>query len=348
MPKTIIALLALFVVLAMAQPPPVKKPSPKQVRDATALCVPGAASVPTGIIGISDPNTVDPFVDALIAETGVNWVRAEFHWSLIDPDSDGVYDWADYDAMVARFNSANIKVLGILTYIPGSQPYDWGVVSDNFETFTAAAVQRYAPLGVHHWEVFNEPNLPGFGWLTKQDDPADYLGAYTLLLARANRAVRDNDPEGVVVIGGMASDQSRGISIENAMDTIYGYGAKDCFDVMAFHPYGYQNQFPAARARVDAVLADAGDSKPVWFNEYGWTDFESMDLAVNPDANSNPMIAAVYQAMVLQNADAFFWFSAKDYSAQPGTPTFGLATFDLEKRASFETFRLLVEYLEAN
>jgi hypothetical protein len=99
---------------------------------------------------------------------------------------------------------------------------------------------------------------------------------------------------------------------------------------------------------VDAVLADAGDSKPVWFNEYGWTDFESMDLAVNPDANSNPMIAAVYQAMVLQNADAFFWFSAKDYSAQPGTPTFGLATFDLEKRASFETFRLLVEYLEAN
>lgn len=315
-------------------------PDRATITAATALCKRGNAPVPSGILGISDPHAADPAVIDLIASTGVKWVRAEFYWSVIEPKPGAGYRWSTYDAMVRAYNRKGIQVLGILTYIPDSQPRDWAQIDAAFQGFADATIARYAPRGVHHWEVFNEPNLPGYGWLDRSENTREALGAYTLLLARANRAVRSIDPNGVVVIGGLASDQHRGLSAEKTMDIIYGLGAKDCFDVMAYHPYGYQNRFPEARSRVDAILAEHGDrKKPIWFNEYGWTEQAEMDLSRNPDAGSNPMLAALGQR---NSADAFFWFAAKDYSKRRNTPAFGLATFDLKLRPSFETFRSFV------
>ena len=342
--RTIAALILLVISLTAAQADIVtSRPSDEEIRFATATCTRGTAKIATGVVGLSDPHAAEPGVIDLIAETGVKWVRAEFYWSEIEPVPGAGYHWQRYDAMVQAYNARGIRILGILTYVPTTQPHDWSAITNNFERFATAAVKRYGPRGVHYWEVFNEPNLTGYGWLSKNTPVREFLGAYTMLLARANFAVRTNDPQGVVVLGGLASDQHRGLPAEETMDVIYGQGARDCFDVMAFHPYGYQNRFPKARARIDALMAKGGDSgKPVWFTEYGWTDQAAMDMARNPTAATNPMMAAFAQR---NSAGALFWFSAKDYSNKPGTPTFGLATFDLKKRPSFTTFRTLVEGL---
>ncbi len=337
-------LVAFFLFTALVQPSHADLvstlPKDATITAATAQCTRGTARVRSGILGISDPHAADPDVINLIASTGIKWVRAEFHWNVIEPVPGAGYRWSTYDAMVASYSRKGIKVQAILTYIPDSQPRNWAKIDVAFRRFANATVKRYAARGVHHWEVFNEPNLTGYGWLDRDEDARMMLGAYTLLLARANRAVRDNDPEGVVIIGGIASDQRRGLEAEETMKVIYGLGAKDCFDVMAFHPYGYQNRFPEARDRVDAIMAAGRDTnKPVWFNEYGWTGQAEMDLKLNPDAETNPMLAALGQR---QSADALFWFAAKDYSARYNTPAFGLATFDLERRPSFETFRTFV------
>jgi hypothetical protein len=277
----------------------------------------------------------------LIKQTGVDWVRAEFHWSRIQPAPGREYSWREYDVMVDSFAAAGIKVLGILTYIPETLLRDWTVIDQQFQRFAEAAVRRYSPKGVHYWEVFNEPNLTGFGWLTRQHDARDFLGAYTLLLARANKVLRDNDPLGVLVLGGLASDMARGIQAEEAMEVIYRAGASECFDIFAFHPYGYQNQFRAARTRMVSIMRSARDlGKPLWFNEYGWTDYAAMDMSVNKTADMNPMMAVFSQR---NEADALFWFTAKDYSDKPRTPAFGLADFRLNKRASFWTFKYLVD-----
>jgi hypothetical protein len=316
------------------------RPTDATIRDATAQCRRGTVTPPSGIVGISDPNALDSNVIALIKDTGVKWVRAEFHWSRIQPMPNSSYNWSEYDVMVDRFNMAGIKIAAILTYIPHNMPPDWGYVDTHFQRFAAAAVQRYAPLGVHHWEIFNEPNLTGFGWLPKGLNARDFLGAYTLLLARANKVVRTHDSQGVVVLGGLASDNHGGIRSEDAMSVIYGAGARNCFDVLAFHPYGYQNRFPAARSRVNAFMSLGGDlGKPVWFNEYGWTDYSKMDMTTYKTADVNPMMAVFRQR---NEANALFWFSAKDFSSRLGTPTFGLADFYLNKRKSFDTFKYLV------
>lgn len=340
MASCLLALACLLPAAASAQP------TAPEVRAATAACRTGDVRPPRGIVGISDPNTLDPAVIGLIRETGVGWVRAEFHWSRIQPTPGGPYEWAPYDRMVQAFHDAGIKVQAILTYIPENRFRSFAEVDAAWQDFAAAAVARYAPMGVHYWEVFNEPNLPGYGWLTDREDARSHLGLYALLLARANEAVRTHDPKGVVILGGLASDQHRGVPAEETMDALYAYGIKDCFDVFAYHPYGYQNKLPEARARVDRILAAHGDTgKPVWFNEYGWTEQRAMDMTRNDAASTNPMLAVFSQR---DSADALFWFAAKDYSRRPGTPAFGLADFDLNKRPSFDTFRRLVEESRGN
>jgi hypothetical protein len=69
------------------------RPSTAAVKKAAGKCTRGSIVPPKGIIGISDPHTLDPGVANLIHETGVKWVRAEFHWSKIQPTPGAEYNW---------------------------------------------------------------------------------------------------------------------------------------------------------------------------------------------------------------------------------------------------------------
>ncbi|MCA9494445.1 MAG: hypothetical protein KC621_31175, partial [Myxococcales bacterium] len=281
-------------------------------------CTPTDRVPATGIVGLSDPHADEDLVVDIVGDSGAPWVRAEIPWSIVQPEVDGPFDFGAYDLMVEAYRDRDVEVLLILTYVPPAYGREWEAIDAGFRAYATEVVTRYAAMGVHHFEVFNEPNLTGYGWLTDDDDAWTHLPDYTRLLGIANEVVRAHDPEGFVVIGGIASEQHRGLSLAETMEVLYGYGAQDCFDVMGFHPYGYQNRFAEARRAVQEVM-DAGDAgdKPVWFSEYGWTDQESMDLDVNDTVDTNPMMAAFDQKDV---ADAFFWFSAKDYSSRASAP----------------------------
>ncbi len=321
------------------------RPTEATIRAATSLGRRSATVAPTGIVGISDPNAIDIRVIDLCAEVGAEMVRAEFHWSQIETSPD-VYNWSPYDAMVARCVAKGVGILGIVTYLPNWLPPDWAVVDQRFVSFATALVKRYATQ-INFWEVFNEPNLTGYGWLGKPTDPGwsgvkaiDFVGAYTLLLARFNKVVRGNDTSALVVLGGMANHNASTsyASMESYMAEVYRLGAADCFDIFAFHPYGYQNQFAAARQRVNTVMGV--NVRPVWFNEYGWTDWRKMDKVAYPTSATNPLIAT-YENRV--HCDAWFHFCMKDYSSKWGTPTFGLCDHNFGKRPGFYTFKGFVK-----
>jgi len=116
-----------------------------------------------------------------LVSLGVTWIRVDISWSSVQPDSADVYFWDDVDRIMHAANLRNIKVLPILTYTPrwarsGACVYTSKCAPDNpemFGVFTRAVVKRYAPLGVHAWEIWNEPNLTLF-W--KPDaDPEYYV-----------------------------------------------------------------------------------------------------------------------------------------------------------------------------
>jgi len=309
------------------------RPSQAKIEAATAQCTPTTGTIASPIIGISDPNTELSGVITLINNTGVKWVRAEWSWNEIQASSGSGYDWSAHDTMTNAFVADGINIVGIITYIPQWVPAVWPTADTLFQAYVTALVQRYKDR-VHYWEIFNEPNYPGHGWLQSGVTPSDFYGSYTWLLAHANTVIHSIDPTAVILIGGISGNSGVGTA-EDMMTAIYGYAnAKNCFDIFAFHPYGYQGQFPTARTRVNAILAAGGDTKPVWFNEYGWSDYASMDENTNPTPATNPMMKVFTQ---LGSSDGgVFWFCAKDYSTSG--PTFGLADYSLELRTSYTTF----------
>ena len=65
----------------------------------------------------------------------------------------------------------------------------------DYTRFARAAVARYAPLGVKHYEIWNEPNIDGF-W-----KPAPDAARYTELLKAAYAEMKQADPSITVLAG---------------------------------------------------------------------------------------------------------------------------------------------------
>ena len=140
-------------------------------------------------------------------------------------------------------------------YMPDTSSFaDWSEAATAFQAFASAAVARYAPLGVHYWEMFNEPNLTGYGWLPAAEVAADNLKGYLMLLAAGNVAVRANDPLGLEIIGGLAADDARGVTAETFHVAVLQPRREELLRHHGLPPYGYQGTFDTAKTRIAAIL----------------------------------------------------------------------------------------------
>jgi hypothetical protein len=122
--------------------------------------------------------------DAALAKmkaNGVTWARIDAAWWTVQQNSGATYDWSTVDTVVTKLVGAGINVCLLLTQASG-----WTMLPPNtpplyaaeptpdpakYAVYCAAAVQRYMPMGVTVYELWNEPNLtlPGAnqGWGTK-------------------------------------------------------------------------------------------------------------------------------------------------------------------------------------
>ena len=151
-----------------------------------ALASVGAASA-VPIAAIQDDRLSIPGADptpriATVADLGARIVRIDLRWDLIArarpakprDASDPAYDWTRSDSVVAAARAKGIEVLFTVWGTPGwaadgSLPIGRfpayarrPLRPSDFGDFGAAAAARYAPLGVHRWEGWNEPNIPLF------------------------------------------------------------------------------------------------------------------------------------------------------------------------------------------
>jgi hypothetical protein len=127
-----------------------------------------------------------------LAALGVSWVRMDFPWSEIE-STRGEFNMRGSDAAVRALGSRGIGVLGIIDYAPAwanggnGQMYPPTSATD-FATYAAFLVRHFAPMGVHTWEIWNEPNLKVY-WATGADP-----GRYTQLLKAAYLPSRPRIP----------------------------------------------------------------------------------------------------------------------------------------------------------
>lgn len=250
----------------------------------------------------------------LLKRAGVRWVRMTMAWSGVEPHGSGGYDeryLSDMDYAVGQARAAGLNVLMPITdgvpywasadpkrHVEGGEPRwnhywrprDWGDYG-RFARFVAA---RYGPLGVHAYEVWNEPNLDRF-WPSGPN-----AGEYAAMLRAAYPEIKAADPHATVLLGGLYQNG------DSFLAGVYAAGARPFFDAVGDHFYTEKDPARCSRegkgprwspdslcgiANVEKVMADHGDAtKPVWITEFGWSTF---DDGVSADEQARYLTSAL-------------------------------------------------------
>lgn len=272
-----------------------------------------------------------------IAEAGIQFVRMDFNWDLIEPVK-GMFDFSKFDTIVSQLRANQIQVLPIpycsTRWASSGTGPDFNVYPprrvDEFGGFIGHVVERYDTDGVDDapgqvkidcYEVWNEENITQFWRL--RPDPAKYVE----LLKASFYAAKYANPFCCVVLGGLAGN---GVDMgwepeesKHFLQNIYDNGGRGFFDVVTIHPYVYPvPASPALRTlqtlvnATKAVMKHNHDDKQLWITEIGWSTF--------PNAWNNPTVSeeevAVWLTKVyteLKGVDKIFWHNFRDIGFNP-------------------------------
>jgi hypothetical protein len=214
---------------------------------------------------------------------GGTWVRLAFNWSTLEMHGKGQYNWGPADNLVAAANAHGFNVDAVVSYAPGwARPAGSNDIApptkaSDYGDFMAAAAKRYAPLGVHTWEIWNEPNLFAM-W-----SPKPNVAKYTALLKAAYPRIHAADPNATVLTGGMspaydAPDGSQVLPL-TWVKGIYANGGKGYFDAVGHHPSTYPysstqvadwSAFQQSKDIYNYMVSQGDGTKKIWATEIGF------------------------------------------------------------------------------
>jgi len=293
---------------------------------ALLMAVPGAYS---GVFGVNAHIPSNSVADR-IETAGIDWVRIDFLWLLVEPERDA-YDWSIYDALVDRLESRGLRIYAGL----GATP-DWATTGPEFSgvpddpnqwrEFCYLAARRYAGR-IHAWGLWNEPNLDRFWEGTRQQ----YIDA---ILLPGAQSISLGDPSALVCAPDLAHLSSAHWD-DWLKATIRAAG--DQLDVVTHHVYpsnGFASEvtydletggpFPFSPPSVEDVLRDADwRQRPFWLTETG---VESHRWGEGRQANFVGTLLDQWFAPSRGHrhwVDRIFFYEMQD-SPDPSAYTFGL------------------------
>jgi hypothetical protein len=294
---------------------------------------------------------------------GVRWLRFDMAWSGVQADGSDSYDWEPYDRLVRAARDRDIKLLGMIGYTPawarpancrGDDKCAPANVQD-FAFFAGQAARRYGPLGLHAWELWNEPNGELF-W-----KPAPSPSAYAGLLRAAYKAIKQSDDNAWVVTGGLMPAATGGSSFSpvDFLAAIYRDGAKGSFDAVGMHPYCWAGSFDCpsryaawsawsqmsgTRGNLRSVLATNGDQdKLIWGTEYG-APSTGGDQAVGEAGQARQVVDGYRLFGSYGWTGPLFWYSYRDACGDGGDTEchFGLLRGDGSHKTAYAAYRQAV------
>ena len=246
---------------------------------------------------------------AMMNRGGAGTLRAVFDAGLeASPDP---ARWAPYDALMAAAARARIRVLPVMI---GNAVARLGLNRPRTRTertawgrFASGVAARYGrggtfwemhpelePMSITAYQVWNEPNLPGYWRPT--DDAAGYLRLVRLTRARLLAV----DPQASIVLAGLP-DSRHGTRMLDYVRAIYGQpGARRLFDVVALNPYapdvsGVLEKLNEVRAYMDR-RGDRGT--PIWVTEIGWATGGPRSAFRTSKAGQAARIARTLRALI--------------------------------------------------
>lgn len=191
-----------------------------------------------------DPNVAKRDLET-INELDFNWVKQSFAWRDIEPIEKGKYDWYRPDLIVDMVEESGLDLLVRIDRQPfWSQEEDWPPLENappadlqDFADFCGILAERFRGR-IAAYQVWNEPNLSR-EWGGEPPNPAEY----TELLKVCYEAIKESDPQAIVVSAGLAPTGTGlplAIPDVDFLSGMYEAGAAKYFDVLGINAPGYK------------------------------------------------------------------------------------------------------------
>jgi hypothetical protein len=300
------------------------------------------------------------------AELGVGWDRILFYWNEIQPT--GPDDWNTLHVLEEWLDDAREQdrmVMGLLKNTPAwatdGEPFS-GVPRglylpvDDPDNLWAGYIRKvvayYAPLGVHHWIVWNEPEIsPGVYGHEFSGTTQDYYQ----LLKVAYQVAKEHDPRAVIHLAGWSywhDPNWLGDFLRVAATDPQGPDNNYFFDAITLHIYFRVETVEELVQETWEIQERYGLRKPIWINETNASPNLDPDWPVErPDFQVDLEQQAWYivQAHALGfGADAarIGIYKLLDVLLPPGGESFGILRPDGSRRPAFDAYHTTIRYLE--
>jgi hypothetical protein len=298
-------------------------------------------------------------------DLGVGWERILFYWREIQPT--GPDDWNTLhvrEEWLAMANSQGRMVVGLLKntapwasedgteagipkglYLPTDDP------GNLWAQFVRRIAAYYGPRNVHHWIVWNEPEIrPGvYG-----HEFAGSVNDYYQLLKVTYKVMKEIDQEATIHLAGLTwwHDQTFlgqlfGLMVNDPEGSQYDY----FFDVISLHIYFRSETMNTVISSVQSVERQFGFDKPIWVNETNAPPNQDPEWPVERpvfDVDLDQQAWFIVQALSLgfaAGAERISAYKLIDINLPPGGESFGLVRPDLSRRPAYDAYRLTTTYL---
>ena len=304
------------------------------------------------------------------AEAGLGWERILFYWREIQPT--GPEDWNTLHVLEEWLTEARAQgreVVGVLKQTPGwatdgvenaGIPRGLYLPLNHSDNLWANYVRRiaayYGPLGVHHWVIWNEPDIDAgvYGY-----EYAGSVADYARLLKVAYLVMKETDPQAVIHLAGLTywHDELAGrpqylARLLQTLATDPQARAHDFyFDVISLHIYFRAETVAPIVAAMDAIQGEYGLGKPIWIDETNAAPNQDPAWPVTrPDFD----VSLEQQAWFLVQAHALGFaagaarigvYKFTDVLSAPGAEPFGLLRADLTPRPAFTAYATMTHLL---
>jgi len=212
-----------------------------------------------------------------------------FQWGMIEWQP-GVFNFHETDRYILQAQAHGLHILANIQPFahwdqtkchqdlpPAGKPGDPGFHPTKgkpcdmkqYRNFVSKLVERYDGDGVNdmpgltipikHWEVLNEPEFQEEPLVFFQGSPADYFE----ILKTTYEAVKEADPEALVVQGGMAGMME---VCTDFWQAVFALGGADYFDIANMHSIGHGEHLNIPSFK--RFLTQNGiEDKPIWVTE---------------------------------------------------------------------------------
>jgi len=272
----------------------------------------------------------------LIKDARLGWIRDEVYWSQVEKEK-GVFRFPQaYDDYLKAARSRDIQILLILDF--GNSLYSGSekdapasdIERRAFARYCREVIGRYRPLGIRHYEIWNEPNASTF-WR-----PRPNPGDYAKLLESAYPACKEADPQSVVL-----GCSTSGTDLD-FIGKVLAAGGGRFMDAISFHPYA-QPQPPEKKLLTDlARLKSLAPGKPLWITEVGYPTYAGPS-GVDEETQANDLVRTFLLARTSPAVERVCWYDFQNdgEDSAEGEFNFGLVRMDRSLKPAYRACRTM-------